>query len=769
MAPEQFVGAPVERREDPALLTGRADYTDDLTTPEMTYLAIHRSQRAHADIEGIDVEEAAAMDGVIGVYTWADIERSDAPGVIAITAPQVDAAIPGHPILARDRVRYQGEPVAAVVAADRYTAADAADAIRVTYDGKPTVTDPAAATDTDAPELFEAAPDNIAVDHELGDPTGTDEAFENAEQVVDLSLRNNRLIPNAIEPRAALADYDPADRRLTVEMTSQSPHRHRTKLAATLGMPEQKLQVIAPTVGGGFGHKGHHHPGDALAAWCAIETDRPVKWTATRTENYLAGAHARDHATDASLAIDTDGTIRGLRVDATTNVGAYGLGYAPAIAASWGQLLAGQYAVPTLYCHTQAVFTNTAPVHSYRGAGRPEAIYVIERLLDNAARRLDIDPVTIRRQNQLRPDQFPHETPTGAVYDSGDYETALDAALETAEYDRLRERQRERRDAGELVGVGIANYVESTGAGFESGVVRVRPGGGVTVYAGSHSHGQGHETTYAQIVADELGVDPDSIEVIEGDTEQIPEGTGTFGSRSTVTGGGAVVESAKAVREKAERIAAHRLEADRADIEHGDGEFRVTGAPDRSISFGEVAGAAYSGDLPDGVERGLEETTFFEPDGTAYTFGTHVAAIVVDRATGEIEIERYVAVDDCGRRINPRIVDGQIHGGVAQGIGQALYEHGQYDDNGNLVTGSLQDYAIPKIGHLPEIETEATVTPAPGNPLGAKGIGEAGTIAAPPAVVNAVVDALAPLGVDHVDMPLTPERIWRAIEAASEE
>ncbi|MFB6300833.1 MAG: xanthine dehydrogenase family protein molybdopterin-binding subunit [Halobacteriales archaeon] len=768
MPPEQFVGEPVERREDPALLTGRAEYTDDLSTPGMIYLAIHRSQRGHADIETIDTEGASEMAGVIGVYTWADIERSDAPGMIATTVPQIDDAIPGHPMLAQDRVRYQGEPIAAVVATDRYTAADGAAAIDVTYDGHKTVTDPGAATDTDAPTLFDAAPNNVAIDHELGDQAATETAFEEAKETVELSLRNNRLIPNAIEPRAALAEYDPADERLTVEMTSQSPHRHRSKLANTLGLPEQKLQVIAPTVGGGFGHKGHHHPGDALAAWCAIRTDRPVKWTATRTENYLAGAHARDHATEAALALDSDGTIRGLSVEAATNVGAYPLGYAPGIAASWGQLLAGQYAMPALYCHTHAVYTNTAPVHSYRGAGRPEAVYVIERLIDKAADHLDIDPVTIRRRNQLHPDQFPHETPTGAVYDSGDYEKALDAALEAAEYDDLRESQISRRDGGEYVGIGIANYVESTGAGFESGVVRVRPGGGVTVYAGSHSHGQGHETTYAQIVADELGVAPESIEVIEGDTEQVPEGTGTFGSRSTVTGGGAVVESAKAVREKAERIAADRLEADPSDIETVNGEFRVTGAPDRAVGFPEIAGAAYGGDLPDDMDRGLEETTFFEPDGTAYTFGTHLATVSVDPATGEIDLERYVAVDDCGRRINPRIVEGQVHGGVAQGLGQALYENGIYDDNGNLVTGSLQDYAIPKAGHLTDIETEATVTPAPGNPLGAKGIGEAGTIAAPPAIVNAVVDALAPLGIDHVDMPLTPERVWQAIEDATE-
>jgi carbon-monoxide dehydrogenase large subunit len=682
--------------------------------------------------------------------------------VIPVRSDPLDADVPGHPVLARERVRYQGQPVAAVVAEDRYAAADAADAVAVEYERLPAVTDPREATAGDAPTLFEAAPDNVAVTGEVGDEAATEAAFDAADRTVELDVENNRLIPNAVEPRAALARYDHGSERLAVEMTSQAPHRHRSKLSATLGIPERRIRVRSPDVGGGFGHKGHHHPGEAAAAWAAREYGRPVAWTATRTENYLAGAHGRDHHTRATLAIDDDGRLRGLRVHTHANVGGYALGGGPLLAAYYGRLLSGQYDLDGVYCRTTAAFTNTAPVHSYRGAGRPEAIYVVERLVDRAADELGLDPVELRRRNLI--EGFPHETPTGATYDSGDYERAMDRALAAADYDDLRERRRSARtdDDGRYLGVGVANYVESTGGGFESGVVRLDPSGGVTVLAGTHSHGQGHETTYAQVVADALGVPEDGIEVREGDTDAVPQGTGTFGSRSAIAGGSAVHESARAVRERIERVAAAELEADPADVVVADGECRVAGAPDRSVGIDEVARIAHGRDRPEGVEPGLEETTFYEPDGTAYTFGTHVCAVAVDPDSGEVEIERYVAVDDCGERINPRIVEGQVHGGLAQGIGQALYERAEYDDNGQLVTGSLQDYAAPKSTQLPGFETDHTVTPSPTNPLGAKGIGEAGTIAAPPAVVNAVVDALEPFGVDHVDMPLTAERVWRA-------
>mgnify|MGYP000138554697 CR=1 FL=1 len=760
-------GAAIERREDPALLTGRARYTDDVSEPGTVHLAFARSRHAHARIEDVDVEDAAATDGVLAAFTWTDVVDAGVPGVLPVNQSLVDADVPGHPILARDRVRYHGQPIAAVVAENRAGAADGASAVDVDYDRLPATVDPVEATGAGTPTLFEDCPDNVLIEGDLGDAAATEDAFAAADRVIERELTNNRLIANAIEPRAAVATYDPSDGGLTVEMTSQAPHRHRAKLADTLGMSEGKIRVIAPDVGGGFGHKGHHHPGEAMAAVAAMELDRPVKWTATRSENYLEGAHGRDHATTAAIAVDDDGTIRGLRVDTHANVGGYALGFSPALATMYGRLLACQYDVPAIHLHSRGVCTNTAPVHSYRGAGRPEAVYVTERLVAAAARELGLDPAEMRRRNQVPADAFPHETPVGATYDSGDYATALETALDDADYEALRERQAAAREEGRYVGIGLACYVESTGHGFESGVVRVAPDGGVTVYAGTHSHGQGHETTYAQIVAEELGVDYDEIEVVEGDTEAGPVGTGTFGSRSAVTGGSAVAESARTVAGKAREIAAARLEAPIDDVVLSDEELAVRGAPQRSIPFEEVATAAYHGQLPEGTERGLEDTTFFEADDTAYSFGTHLAAVEVDPDTGEIEIERYLAVDDCGEQINPRIVEGQVHGGVAQGIGQALYEEALYDGNGQLVTGSMQDYAVPRAEHLPEIETDHTVTPSPHNPLGVKGIGEAGTIAAPPAIVNAVHDALAPLGIEDLDMPLTEETVWRAVEEAT--
>jgi len=758
-----YVGRRRTRREDHAFLTGDGSYTPDRVPDRSLHLRFVRSQYAHADITDIDTTAAAAQDEVLGVYTWADLEDSDAPMVLAARTSILDAEVPGHPVLATDRVRYQGQPIAAVVATDRYAATDGADAVEVSYDARPAVTDPPTAMQDGAPTIFEAAPDNVAVTGDLGDEAATESALAAADHVVSIDLENNRLIPTPLEPRAAVATYDPGDDDLTVEMTSQAPHGHRGNLASTLGRPEGDIRVVAPDVGGGFGHKGHHHPGEAMAAWAAMRHELPVAWVNTRTENAAAGAHGRDHRTTADLGVDADGTLRGLRVETVAGVGGYALGGGPALATWYGRLLASQYDLPAIYCHTTAVFTTTAPVHSYRGAGRPEAVYVTERLLDVAADELDRDPAELRRQNQLAPEAFPHETVVGATYDSGDYEPALDAALDAIDYATRRDDQARRRADGEYLGIGIANYVESTGGGYESGVVRVHPDGTVTVYAGTHSHGQGHETTYAQIVADELGIDPAAIDVVEGDTESVPTGTGTFGSRSTITGGNAVRESARDVAAKTRAIAAHELEADPEDLTLADGEVQVAGAPAQAVAFDAVADTAYGRSRPPGLSPGLEATTFYEPDAGAYAFGTHAAVVTVDPATGAVTLEDYVAVDDCGERINPLLVDGQVHGGVAQGVGQALLEHAVYDDSGNLATGSLQDYAIPRAGDLPDLETRATVTPSPTNPLGVKGIGEAGTIAAPPAVVNAVVDALDPFGVDHLDMPLTADRVWRRI------
>ncbi|MFC4450507.1 xanthine dehydrogenase family protein molybdopterin-binding subunit [Halorussus aquaticus] len=769
----KLVGQGVSRREDAALLRGDAEFTDDLRAPGMAHLAFVRSERGHARVEGIDTEAVADREGVVAVFTWDDVAASDAPGVLPITAGPLDCDPPGHPVLARERVRYQGQPIAAVVAEDRYAAADAARAVEVEYDPLDAVVDPVAATREDAPTIFEAAPDNVAVTTELGDEAATDEAFADADRVASLDLENNRLMPTAMEPRAALARWSAADERLTVELTAQGPHSQRRKLSHSLGLPESDIRVSVPRVGGGFGHKNTPYPGEAVTGWAAMELGRPVKWTATRRGNYLAGNHGRDHRTSAEIAVDDDGEIRGIRVETCANTGGYGLSVGPAMAGNYGTLLASQYDVPAVYCETTVAFTNTAPVHSYRGAGRPEAIYVAERLVDVAARELGVDPVELRRRNQLAPDDLPHETPVGANYDSGDYEATMDEALDAVDYaDR---RATERDDEGCYVGVGVACLVESAGFGFESGVVRVDPEGGVRVYAGTHSHGQGHETTYAQIVADELGVPYDDVAVGEGDTDEIPQGTGTFGSRSTITGGNAVVESAREVRGKATRIAAHLLDADPEAVTLADGTFRVRGDSgfegergdsDRTCEFSAVAEAAYGPRLPDSISPGLEATTFYEAEGTTYPHGTHVAVVAVDPETGDIEILRYVAADDCGERINPTIVEGQIHGGVAQGIGQARYERTVYDDDGTLVTDSMQEYGVPRAFHVPEMETRATVSPSPRNDLGVKGIGEAGTIGAPPALVNAVTDALAPLGVRHLDMPLTDETVWRAIRDA---
>jgi len=754
-----LVGERVARREDRALLTGNAEFTDDLADPQTTHLAFVRSDVAHADVRSVNTDAAAATDGVLAVYTWDDLVAADVPGLLPVSDGRLDCAVPGHPVLASDRVRYQGQPVAAVVAEDRYAARDGVERVAVEYDERGAVVDPREAASEDAPTVFDDAPDNVALTADLGDAAATDEAFADADRVVSVDLENNRLIPSALEPRAALARYDAGDEELTVEMTSQSPHGHRRKLSHTLGLPERRIRVIAPDVGGGFGHKGHHHPGEAAAAFAAMQLDRPVAWTATRSGNYLAGAHGRDHRTTAELAVDDDGTIRGLRADTHAAVGGYALGGGAAMPAGYGRLLAAQYEIPAIHCRTRCVFTTTAPIHSYRGAGRPEAIYVTERLVATAARELDLDPAELRRRNQI--ESFPHETAVGATYDSGDYRSAL-SALE----DELGDEPRggERDDDGRLRGVGLACYVESTGGGFESGVVRVLPDGGVRVYAGTHSHGQGHGTTYAQIVADELGVDYDEVAVVEGDTERIPQGTGTFGSRSAITGGNAVAESAQSVRERAREFAAHELDCDPEAVDYADGTFAGPGG--ETLPFADIADLAYGWGVPEGMEPGLEATTFYEQDDTAYTFGAHAACVAVDPDTGAVEIERYVAVDDCGERINPTVVEGQIEGGVAQGIGQARYERATYGADGDLQTDSMLNYAVPRAGHLPDVETSAHVTPTPTNDLNVKGIGEAGTVAAPPATVNAVVDALAPLGVAHVDMPLTNERVWRAVEDA---
>lgn len=759
------IGSAVSRPEDKAFLTGNGEYVTSLNTPPTTgYLSLLRSEVAHATIDSIDMS-AIDSSSVLGVFTAEDIAQTASPNHIQITYPHATPGIKGHPLLAESKVRYHGQPIAAIVAETPETAQDARESISVEYTRHDAVPELSKAVQDAAPTVHDAANDNVAFDWDIGNKQSTTTALSEADQTFKLSLTNNKLLPSAIEPRAALARYDPSRDHVTVEMTSQKPHRHRGQLATTLGIQEQRISVRAPDIGGGFGHKGHHHPGDALATWSSIQLERPVLWAASRVENYLAGAHARGHQSTASVGFDSDGTIQSVHVDTRADIGAYILGHSPVLPTRvYAGLLSGQYAIPQIYCRVKGYFTNTAPVHSYRGAGRPEAIYLIERILNRVAMELNEDPVEIRYRNQISHDEFPYQTPVGSTYDSGDYATNLAKAMELVEYENFRENQVRLREENIYRGIGIGCYVESTGSGpYESGLVRVHPSGGITVYSGTHSHGQGHKTTYTQIVSDVLQVSPSSIEVREGDSDEAPMGRGTSGSRSIPVGGSAVYESARKVREKAKLIAAHHLEVSPDDIQANHDGYHVDGVPDRSIQFEEIATAAYSGEIPPDIESGLEETTFYEPDNHAFAFGTHVAIVEVTPETGDISIEKYLAVDDCGEQINPKLVAGQIHGGVAQGIGQAMYEHGEYNDSGTLITSSLQDYTIPRAFHLPEIETDSTVTPCPHNPIGAKGIGEAGTIAAPPALVNAVIDALSPLGVHSLDMPLTPETIWKAV------
>ncbi|PSQ46952.1 carbon monoxide dehydrogenase [Halobacteriales archaeon SW_7_65_23] len=773
---EDILGSAIERREDPALVSGEAEYTDDIQKPEMTHMAMVRSQYAHAEIEEVDTSAAEEMDGVVAVYTAEDL---DVPGNLPVGWLLDSLEQVNHPILASDRVRYQGDAVAIVVAEERYQAHDAADAVDVEYERLDAVAHPGEALDDDAPVIHEEVGSNQAFDWEIGDQEATERAFEEAETTVSLDLHNQLLIPNAIEPRATVADYHPRTDELELDMTSQNPHVHRLLMSGVIDHPEHKLSIRAPEVGGGFGSKIHHYADEALTALAAKDLERPVKWTATRTETYITDAQGRGHETTGEMALDEDGNITGLRVHTEANMGAYLSTFAPSIPTYlYATLLSGQYEIPTIYCTVEGAFTNVPPVDAYRGAGRPEASYVVERLVRQAAREVDMDPAEFRRRNFVPGDGFPYETPVAMAYDSGDYQKTLDRAKEMLDYEEFRERQEQAREDGRYLGVGLSAYIEACGiapselvgelgaqAGlWESSVVRFQPSGTVTVYVGTSGHGQGHDTTYAQIVADKLGVDYDDIEVEEGDTDEIPQGMGTYGSRSAAVGGGAIVESAEKVIEKGRKIAAHQLEADPEDVEFENGEYQVAGAPDRSMTIQDVAGASYlAHDIPDDMEPGLEATSFFDPENFVFPFGMHAAIVEVDPDTGEIEFEEYVAVDDVGNQINPKIVEGQIHGGIAQGIGQALYESAEYDDNAQLTTGSMQDYAVPKSSHIPEIKTASTVTESPHNPLGVKGVGEAGTIAAPQAVVNAVVDALEPFGVEDIEMPLTNERVWRAI------
>lgn len=780
-AGQRLFGASIKRREDPRLITGQGHFVDDLSLPGMVYMALLRSPHAHARLRAVRAEAARALPGVYAVFTGSDLQGKVGDLPCGWVLP--DIKMPPHHPVAVDKVRHVGDVVAVVLADSRETARDALEAIDVDYEVLPAVVDEEKALAPDAPLVHDELGTNVSFTWSIGSGD-VDQALKSADRVLRLRIVNQRLIPNAMEPRAVVANWSSAQEELTLWTSSQVPHLVRLLLALTTGMPEQKIRVIAPDVGGGFGSKLYLYAEEMLAACLAKLTGRPIKWTEERRENYVATTHGRACTQDVEIACLNDGTITGLRVHNIANLGAYLSTFAPGIpTVLFGVMLSGAYKIPNIACRVDGVFTNTVPVDAYRGAGRPEAAHLVERVVDLVADATGIDPAEVRRRNFIPPDAFPYTTATGVTYDSGDYAKALDKALEVVGYEQLRKEQAERRQRGDRVqlGIGISSYVEICGmapsqvlgavggqaGGWESATVRVHPTGKVTVLTGSSAHGQGHETTFAQIVADQLGIPIEDVDVIHGDTAKVQFGIGTFGSRSTPVGGTAIYQSVEKIKAKAARIAAHLLEVAPEDIEYVDGRLQVKGAPERFKTFQEIALMAFlAHNFPKDLEPGLEATTFFDPSNFTWPFGTHVCVTEVDTETGQIAVRRYVAVDDCGRVINPMIVDGQVHGGVAQGLAQALYEEGVYDENGQLVSGSLMDYAVPTAKQVPALETYHTVTPSPVNPMGVKGIGEAGTIGASAAVVNSVVDALSHLGITHLDMPLRPERVWRAIQAA---
>lgn len=779
-----YVGTSVKRREDPRFIQGQGRYVANLRLPNMAHVAVLRSPHGHARIKSIDASAARALPGVIAVYTGQDLIDGGV-GKLPCGWNVPDIKVPDRWPLMVDTVRHVGDGVAAVVAESAYIAYDALDLIEVDYEPLPAVVDGRAAMAAGAPQLHESVPNNVSYTWALGDKDATEKAMSDADHVIELELVNQRLIPNAMEPRAAVAQWDAATEEMTLWTTSQNPHPIRLLLSAfTLGIPEQRLRVISPDVGGGFGSKIFHYPEEVIVPWIARAINRPVKWVSTRTESYITDSQGRDHITTCRLALKKDGTITGLSVQTWSNQGAYISTFAPLIpTAFYICLLSGLYKIPAIWGEMWGTLTNTVPVDAYRGAGRPEASYVVERLVDLAARELNMDPIELRRKNFIAPDEFPYQTPIAMLYDSGDYGRLFDELESLAGYQALVAEREAARQAGRLVGIGISGCIEASGpapskvagslgsaVGFwESAVIRVHPTGKVTVLTGSHSHGQGHETTFAQIVADELGLTPEDIEVVHGDTARIPFGMGTYGSRSGAVGGSALVKAARKVREKMLKIAAHQLEAAPEDMQFdtATGTLHVQGAPAQGKSYAETAFAAYTAhNLPDDLEPGLEETAFYDPSNFTFPNSAHLALVEVERDTGEVSLLRYVAVDDVGKVINPLIVEGQIQGGIVQGVGQALLESAVYDETGQLLSGSMMDYAVPRAHNFPRFETGRTETPSPHNPLGVKGAGEMGTIASTVTVVNAVMDALAPLGIRHLDMPLTAPKLWAAIQSS---
>jgi carbon-monoxide dehydrogenase large subunit len=774
----RIFGSGIRRREDPRLITGNARYTDDFVLPGMLHAAMLRSPHAHARIRKVDVSRAKEAPGVVAAYTSRDIEALK-PVPCAWLLPNAGLKVAAYQCIGTDTVRYVGDIVAVVVAEDPYQAYDALDLIEVDYDPLPAVVDPTRAIGPGAPQLHADVPNNEAF-HWVVTGGDVDAAFRNADVVVKERIVQQRLIPNAMEPRSALAQWSGASGELTLWNTTQNPHILRFLCSVVTGVPEDKLRVIAPEVGGGFGSKIATYPADFITVFCAMQLNRPVKWTETRSENFQATTHGRDHIQDVELAAKNDGTILGLRATIWAGMGAYLSTAAPGVPTILhGLMLSGVYNLPAVKEDVYGVYTNCTPVEAYRGAGRPEATFMIERMMELVAAKLKMDPAEVRLKNMIPAFDNGHQVITGLTYDSGNYPAGLSKVLEHVKYKELRREQDEARRNGRYLGIGLASYVEICGLGpsqvagaigfqgglWESAIVRLHPTGTVHVAIGASPHGQGEETTFAQIVADELGVAVNDVKIVHGDTETTPMGWGTYGSRTTAVSGAALALATRKIKEKAKLLTSHLLEAAVEDIEYANGKFFVRGFPDRHKTIQDIALMAnVAWNMPQGMEPGLEATTFYDPPNFVFPFGAHVAVVEVDPETGHIELKRYVAVDDCGPQINPMIVEGQVHGGVVQGIGQALWEQAVYADNGQLLTGSLADYAIPRADVLPDIEVLSTVTPSPHHPLGVKGIGEAGTIASTCTVYNAVIDALEPFGVESIQMPLTPERVFGAMK-----
>lgn len=768
----KLIGSPMKRMEDPRLITGSSAYADDIKLPGMHYVTFVRSIHANANIVSIKTEAAKAAPGVVAVFTGKDV--SHLIGSVPCAAAMPNLKVPFHPVLAVDAVRYVGEPVVAIVASNRYAGRDAADLVEIDYDPLPAVVDVEAAMKPDSPKVHPQFENNIAYTFVQKGGGDIEKAFAKADKIIAQRMVNQRLAPIAMECRAVAAQYTPADETITLWSSTQIPHLLRTQVAIMVGVPDNRVHVITPEVGGAFGSKLNVYREEGLLAFLAKKLGFPVKWAETRRENISATIQGRAQVNEVEVAIKKDGTILGLRCKVVADLGAYHQLLTPAIPTLTGLMLSGPYKIPTIQMDLAGVFTNKVATDAYRGAGRPEATYILERMMDRIAQELGKDPAGLRLKNFVKPGEFPYSTSTGLSYDSGNYQKALRLALQKAGYQNLRKQQTQLRKKGRYLGIGLSSYVEicalgpsaaMPAGGWESATVRVGPTGTVTILSGASPHGQGQETSFTQIACDMLGVKPDDVSVIHGDTAIVQYGIGTFGSRATAVGGTAVYKCLEAIREKAKKFAAMTLKAKPEQIVIDGATYSVKGKPKLSTTFQAIALAAHTAKtLPTGEAPGLEATDFFEPTNFTFPFGTHVCVVEVDGETGEIHWVRYLAVDDCGKVINPLLVDGQVHGGIAQAMGQALWEEVVYDEAGQLITGTLMDYAIPKAAFLPRFETARTETPTNVNPLGVKGVGEAGTIGCTPAVVNAVVDALAPFGVKHIEMPLRPEKIWRILK-----